>query len=97
MDKPAEGREDEQPKDPNAPTAPPATHNKSTIRKPLPPVEAAAAKKPGFELLQTVPGNEMTVLVQMLSSINQNIAFLARTIHDYLHPDDKGKDISKKV
>lgn len=47
---------------------------------------------PMVELRPTahVEGNEMVVLIQVLSSMNRNLAFLSRTIFEYLHPDKKG-------
>ena len=94
MDKPVEGRETEAPKsaENGKAEAPPVQHNKQTIRKPLPPRPGQPGRQ-GFEFL---PGNAEESKIRMLSSINQNLAFLARTIHDYLHPDDVGKDISEK-
>jgi hypothetical protein len=48
----------------------------------------------GVELRPTmhVQGNELIVLVQVLSSINRNLAFLARTVHEFAHKDDVKKN-----
>lgn len=70
---------------------------KTTIQKPMP--GPANQKVSGFEMRPSVfsLGEELIAIVRLLSAINQNLAFMARTIHDHLHPEDKGKDIGKKV
>ena len=46
----------------------------------------AAPMKGGVQLHPSMNGNELYVMVQMLEAINKNIAFLATTIHNHLHP-----------
>ena len=61
-------------------------------RTPLPESEQRLTQSsPMVELRPTahVHGNEMVVLIQILSSINRNLAFLSRTIFEHLNPDKK--------
>lgn len=64
-------------------------------KTPLPKEEQKLKQTPsGVELRPTmhVQGNEMVVLVQVLSSINRNLAFIARTIHEFVHKDEVAKN-----
>lgn len=59
-------------------------------KKPLPESEQKIQQPSG--MVQLVPsrnGNEMVVLIQILSSINRNLAFLAKTIAEHLNPEKK--------
>lgn len=68
-------------------------HNKTTTKKPLNQPPGTGRPAGGIELKPTVQGTEMIVALKLLEMINTNLAFLARTIHDHLHPDKKGKDV----
>lgn len=45
-----------------------------------------------IELVPSKPGNEMVVLVQLLSSLNRNIAFLATTVSKYVTQQEQKKN-----
>lgn len=89
------GREGDQP---NPPSTKPVEHKKTTAKKPLP--GPPSNKKDGFDMVPTkvdiLLGGELVAIVRLLSAINQNIAFIARDFHDYLHPEDKGRDLVKE-
>jgi hypothetical protein len=54
------------------------------------PVEPELKEASGLvQLVPTRGGNELTVAIQMLASINKNLAFLASTIYKHLNPDGK--------
>jgi len=64
-------------------------------KKPLPKEEQKLKGTPSeIELCPSshVQGNEMVVLIQVLSSMNRNLAFLARTFHEFVHKDDVKKN-----
>ena len=42
-----------------------------------------------IQIIPSTTGNEMTVLIQMLASLNKNVAFLASTIYKHLNPEVK--------
>lgn len=61
-------------------------------KKPLPAEEQKLKQtSPMIELRPSVnvQGNELIVLVQVLSSINRNLAFMARTIHEFVNREEK--------
>lgn len=89
------GREGEQP---NPPSTDPIEHKKTQIKKQIqgPP----SKKEQGFEMTPTkvdiLLGGELVAAIRLLSAINQNLAFMARELHDYIHPEDKGRDLVKE-
>lgn len=64
-----------------------------TVEKtPLPPEQQKVkTSSPLVELRPSmhVHGNEMVVLIQILSSINRNLAMLSKTIFEHLNPEKK--------
>jgi len=81
---------------PNPPSEAPVQHNRNVVEKPMPGV--TTNKHGGFQMTPTtfILGEELIAIVRMLSAINQNLAFMARTIHNHYNPNDVGKDISGK-
>jgi len=45
-----------------------------------------------IELIPTKEGNEMVVLIQLLSSLNRNIAFLATTVSKFVTQQEQKKN-----
>lgn len=75
---------------------PPVTENPNPVKtvnvekKPLPEGERNVKQASDLiEMIPSKPGNEMIVLIQLLSSLNRNLAFLATTIHKHLNLDVK--------
>jgi len=69
-----------------------AIHTTKTTKKPI---ESELKDLKGTVQLiptQHTQGNELTVLIQILATMNKNLAFLASAIHNHLNPNKAQPD-----